>query len=212
MTLITLAILLFSTVFSNSEISFQGGDVPEVILTYSLPGFYDVYLGETGSILIKVNNEGFVALHNISIEVSGIPVDSYSIEPENLDVLDTDESYFFNMYIYTQKITAKSYTVTMRFSSDETSEISSFTLNVKSGPREEEDTESANPMINSIIILLIVVIVASVLILVVMLVLFKAKRCPLCGGKLIKDFQGKNYVSFKCSKCKYYKYKIKKTT
>ena len=43
-----------------------------------------------------------------------------------------------------------------------------------------------------------------------MLVLFKKKRCPLCGAKLVKDYEGKNYISFKCSKCKYYNYKIKK--
>ena len=66
------------------------------------------------------------------------------------------------------------------------------------------------PIIGSIIILLIVVIIISISILIVMLVLFKKKRCPLCGAKLVKDYEGKNYISFKCSKCKYYNYKIKK--
>ena len=174
-----------------------------------MPGYYDVYLNETGSVMIEINNEGSINLHNVFILVSGIPESSFSINPTSADILVPRESVPFTLYIFPQNLTSDTNTVTLMFISDEISETSSFLLEVKSTPSDAEDTI---PIINSIIILLLVVIIASISILVVMLVLFKAKRCPLCGANLVKDYEGKNYVSFKCSTCKYYSYKIKKKT
>ncbi len=164
---------------------------------------------------VNINNDGSLPLNNIYIEITGIPETSFSINPAKLTTLGPGSSSYFLLSILPQNITPNTYTITVRFFSDEASNVTSFLLNVKPTPTDTDGNNNGGenkPVIGWIIILLIVVIIVSISILVAMFVLFKAKRCPLCGAELVKDYEGANYVSYKCNKCKYYSYKIKKKT
>jgi hypothetical protein len=184
-----------------------------------MPGYLDVYANEITTFLVKVSNSGNVTLHNISVEISGIPPQSFSISPSRIDSLDLEQSSYLSVSVNTQDLSIQPYTLEISLNSDETSGTASLTLNVKEVTRDVEkiiknqkEFEGIKPTLASIAYLFAGVIVVSIVIIIVMLVLFKAKRCPLCGGKVEKEFEGKNYVTYKCNRCRYYKLRIKKTT
>ena len=55
------------------------------LLTYSMPASFDVFQNEAGMFNVEVNNEGTLPLHKIFITVSGIPSDSISINPDQIN-------------------------------------------------------------------------------------------------------------------------------
>ena len=81
---------------------------------------------------------------------------------------------------------------------------------VEKAIKEQEKFKEASPILDNIIFLFIVLIIGAIIIAAIMLFLLKVEHCPLCGGKIIKDYEGKNFVSYKCTKCKYYRHKMKK--
>jgi hypothetical protein len=215
--LIFITVLLIPSVFSEDIEPFTG--VPGAILVYSMPGYLDAYVNETTTFLVKVSNSGNITLNNIFIEISGIPSQAFSINPSLINRLDLEQSLYFSVSINTQDLSIQPYTLEINLKSDETSGVASLVLNVKELPRDVEDVikkqkqfEGLKPTLASIAYLFAGVIVASIVVIIIMLVLFKAKRCPLCGGKVEKEFEGTNYVTYKCNRCRYYKLRIKKTT
>jgi len=209
---------LIPSVFSE-DIETPTTTIPGATIGYSMPGSLNVYINENSTFTVKVSNTGTIALHNITMLMSGIPPQSFSIDSTQISILEPGNHVFFSVSIYTQNLSSQAYTLEITFRSDETSEVTSLPLNVKQLPKEVEETiqkqkefEQIKSRLTSIIYLFIGIIVASVVIIIVMLILFKAKRCPLCGSKIEKEYEGKNYVSYKCTKCKYYSLKIKKTT
>lgn len=181
-----------TTISSTTVPSGYGGGVPTIIpienatLTYSMPASLNVYKNETKEFLIKVTNPGTKALHNITIVISGIPKDSFSLSPRLVDLLESNQSTYFTVLINAQKITLGSYTLTFNISSSETYEETTMTLKVEEKvevtttipitttipPEEEEKIEAR---VDTIKILLIVTGAIASTMIVVYLKLRKAK-------------------------------------
>jgi len=192
--------------------------VPGAVLTYSMPGSYKIYQNETGSFSIKVKNEGTIIFHDIRIGISGIPSYSYSVSPNRVGVLTSDESTDFYVSINPQNITPGTYSVGIEIVSDETYATSSLSLEVKEYTREiekiiedQEKIESeVKPLFISMKFVFIGVFASVTIMAAIILENYRRKRCPLCGGKIEKEYEGVNFISYKCSKCNYYKAKVKK--
>lgn len=108
----------------------------EWILTYSMPEYFEIYQDETSVFNIKVNNDGQLALNNIFITVSGISEDSYSISPSSVSKLEPDDSYSFSISVNPEKLSVGPHILTIEISSDEESETTSLTLDVKAYTRD----------------------------------------------------------------------------
>lgn len=192
--------------------------VQGAILTYSMPASYDLYQNETGSFIIKVSNDGTKILHGIRIDVSGIPINSFSVSPNIVGFLETGKFTVFSFLINPQNLTSGTYPLTITISSDETYEIAYLSLKVDPFTRDvaekikksEEFNEVTKPTLISIKSLLIGVVATCSIIAAVMLILLTRNRCPLCGGKVVKEYEGDNFISYKCSKCTYYKSTVRK--
>jgi len=206
-----------------------GGDVTTTVqlpgevvkgagLTYSMPKNYKVYQNETGFIAIRVTNVGTTKLHNIRVGIFGIPARSFSISPKSVDVLGVGGTTTFNLLIYPQNLTSKTYTITVTVASDETFktgystlQVSEFTRDIEKVLEEQEEFEKeVKPTLISFEAVLIGVIVTSSIVAGIMLKRLLVKRCPLCGGEVVKEFEGENFISYKCSKCAYYTTAVKK--
>jgi len=106
------------------------------ILTFSMPSKYDIYQDGDNTFGITVKNEGFVTVHNVTIIFSGIPEDSYSIQPNLVDILEKDQSTQFSISVDSKKINPDTYSLSVTIKSDETSEFVKMTLNVRETTRE----------------------------------------------------------------------------
>lgn len=106
------------------------------ILTFSMPRSYDIYQNGDNIFVITVKNEGFVTAHNVTILLSGIPEDSYSISPNFVDVLEKGQSNLFSVSVDPKKINPDVYSLSVTIKSDETSEHVAMNLNVKETTRE----------------------------------------------------------------------------
>jgi predicted RNA-binding Zn-ribbon protein involved in translation (DUF1610 family) len=181
------------------------------IITYEMPASFDVYQNETPIFTIKVNNMGTVTLHNISIHISGIPETSFSVDPSLVYSLEPGISTQFSISIESEKIDPGDYTLTISIISSEVSETTSLVLNVKEYAREigeaieeeKEFEEEVKPTFNVFKYLFVGVMIVACVILVIVLILYKTNRCPACGGRLKKEYESKNFVSFLCKKCGY---------
>jgi len=202
----------------DTTITLPENILPEAVLTYSMPDSYELYQNETGFLVIKVKNNGTISLHDIRIGVTGIPTHSYSISPSSVDLLEVDKSTLFYFSIDPQNITAKTYLLTIMIASNETYETTYLTLKINPFTREigekieeqEEFEEVTKPALISINSILIGVILSSSIVAIIMLMRLKVNRCPLCGGEVIKDYEGENFISYKCSQCTYYSTKMRK--
>jgi len=191
---------------------------PGAVLIYSLPASYELYQNETGSFVIKVINNGTKILHSINVGVSGIPINSYSVSPDSVVFLELGKSTAFTFSINPQNITPNTYTATVTIVSNETYETTHLILKINPFTREiaeiiekqEEFEKVTKPALISIKNLLIGAITTCSIIAAVMLILLKKNRCPLCGGKVEKEYEGDNFISYKCSKCTYYKDTVRK--
>ena len=108
----------------------------EIMLTYSMPGYFEIYQNETGVFNIKVKNDGQLPLNNIFITISGIPGGSYSIDPSRINTLGSGDSSSFSVSIDPEGLTVGKHTLTVTITSDEKSETASLTLDVKSYTRK----------------------------------------------------------------------------
>ncbi|MDI6826220.1 MAG: hypothetical protein QMD36_03440 [Candidatus Aenigmarchaeota archaeon] len=106
------------------------------IITFSMPRSYDVYQDGDNTFMITVKNEGFVTLHNVTVLLSGITEDSYSIQPSSVDTLEIGQSTHFSVSMDPKKINPGVYSLSVTMKSDETSELVMMTLNVKETTRE----------------------------------------------------------------------------
>lgn len=221
-----------TTVAGATTTTIAGGDgggggeeitLPEEIvqgsaLTYSMPGSLKVYQNETGTFRIIVKNEGTIALHDIRIGISGIPRYSYSISPDRVGVLAPDDSTDFHVSLNPQNITPDTYVLDIKIVSDEIYETSSLTLDVKGYTKEVEEIieeeerfeKEVKPFFISIKFVFVGIFAAVSIMAAIILENYRRNLCPLCGGKIIKEYVGENFTSYKCSKCDYYKTKVKK--
>ncbi len=146
-------------------------NIPEAILTFSMPRIFDVYQDTDNNFVITVKNDGSITLHNVAIVLSGIPENSYSISPNSLDSLDLSQSSHFSVSIYAQNITPGIHDLTVMMKSDETSETVTITLNVKWYNKERGElikkNEEAEPVLETTKNSLIAIMVLSGSILII---------------------------------------------
>lgn len=109
---------------------------PDAIITFAMPRSFDVYRDAENSFEITVKNDGSIILHNVTVILSGLPENSYSIQPDRLDNLDLGQSSPFFVSIYSGNITSGSHDLTVMMKSDETFEMVTMTLNVKGYSKE----------------------------------------------------------------------------
>jgi hypothetical protein len=145
-----------------------------------MPRSFDVYQNVENKFIITVKNDGSVTLHNVSVVLSGIPENSYSILPNRLDNLDLSQSSSFSVSIYTQNITSGVHDLTVTMKSDETSETVTLTLNVKGYSKETgekiKEREEAKPAleVTKNTLVGIMVLSGSILIITSIKLLFRA--------------------------------------
>jgi len=101
-----------------------------------MPRSYDIYQNGDNTFVITVKNEGFITAHNVTILLSGIPEDSYSISPNLVDFLEKGQSNLFSVSVDPKKINPDVYSLSVTIKSDETSEHVVMNLNVKETTRE----------------------------------------------------------------------------
>lgn len=149
--------------------------IEEPKLTYSMPASLELYENETKDFTIKVVNPGTKTLHNITINILGIPKTSYSLIPTRIDSLKANKSTYFTVLINTQNLTVGSYTLRINITSEETSEETTMTLKVKEipvvtttvttttiPPEEEEKIEAGVNIIKILSILAGIIAVAMI--------------------------------------------------
>jgi len=150
-----------------------------------MPASFDVYLNETGVFNIEVNNEGQLPLNDIFITISGIPGNSFSINPNRINTLEPGYSYSFSVSVDPQKLTVGTHTLTITITSDEKYEITPMSLDVKTYTREvaeqieeqEKVEEEIKPkMIATKYLLISTVLVTGVALLNVLLGVIKRSR------------------------------------
>jgi hypothetical protein len=198
--------------------TYSDESLPEHLLAYTLPNSYTIYQNETGTFQIKVKNEGSSSLNNLKIDILGISDNSYSISPINLDYLSPNDFEIFTVTINPLNIIPGKYTLNIKILSDELEQITYSTLTIKEYTRkigemieEQERIESeVKPVISFLRPILAGVIVTVIIVAAIMLQYIKNKTCPFCGGKVVKEYTGDNFTSYKCSNCAYYRTKIKK--
>jgi len=141
-----------------------------------MPSKYDIYQDGDNTFGITVKNEGFVTVHNVTIIFSGIPEDSYSIQPNLVDILEKDQSIQFSVSVDSKKINPGVYSLSVTIKSDETSELVKMTLNVKETTREIGELmkkhEEAKPALEATKNTLIGIIVLSGSILIITVIRF----------------------------------------
>jgi len=141
-----LLIFLFGIVYSQNINS-------EAIITFSMPRSFDVYKDVENNFVVTVKNDGSIPLNNFIISITGIPENSYYIEPNSLDKLDSGQSSHFSVSIYSENIIPGIYDVNVTMKSDETSETVTVTLNVKGYSKEMGDKinkiEEAEPALEA---------------------------------------------------------------
>ena len=104
----------------------------EIMMTYSMPEYFEIYQNETDAFNIQVNNDGTLPLHNIFITISGISGSSYSINPSRINTLEPDDLSSFSVSVDSQRLSVGTHTLTISINSDEKDETTSLTLDVKS--------------------------------------------------------------------------------
>jgi hypothetical protein len=141
-----------------------------------MPRSYDVYQDGENTFSITLKNEGFVTLHNVTVLLSGIPEDSYSISPSLAETLEVGQSILFSISIDQRKIDPATYSLLVTMKSDETSETARITLNVKETTREIGEMmkrhEEAKPALELMKSTLISIMVLSGFILIITSVRF----------------------------------------
>ena len=141
------------------------------ILTFSMPSSYDVYQNGDNTFVITVKNDGFVTVHNVTTILSGVPEDSYTIVPNNVDVLEKGQSNPFSVSIDPKKINPGGYSLSVTIKSDETSELVKMSLNVKETTREIGEMmkkhEETRPALETTKNILIGIMVLSGIILII---------------------------------------------
>jgi len=179
--------ILFMFIITIAKVNSQN----VAILTFSMPSSYDVYQDGDNTFVITVKNEGFVAAHNVTILLSGVPEDSYSISPSNVEVLEVGQSNYFSITIDPKKINPDVYTLSVNIKSDETSELVKMTLNVKETTREIgeiiEKHEEATPALEATKNTLISIMILSGIILIITGVRFFFRSRHLEKDKKVKE-------------------------
>lgn len=197
--------------------------VEQAIIDYNIPGELTAFLNETFTVPIELKNPTNLVLHNVSLEVSGLPAGSYTILTTSLDELFFFRSATFFVEINTFDILADQYDIIWIMNSDEVVETAGTVLTILPSTRlqaQEQEFESALQeaeefrlgalsFVRSIIFVLLVGFGAAG---GLMLYYHARNRCALCGGKIKKVYEGKNITESKCTKCgeKYISKKIKK--
>jgi hypothetical protein len=123
--------------------------------------------------------------------LSGVPEDSYSISPSNVEVLEVGQSNYFSITIDPKKINPDVYTLSVNIKSDETSELVKMTLNVKETTREIgeiiEKHEEATPALEATKNTLISIMILSGIILIITGVRFFFRSRHLEKDKKVKE-------------------------
>jgi len=157
----------------------------EIMLTYSMPEYFEIYQNEMGVFNIEVNNEGTLPLHNILITISGIPDGSYSISPSRISTLEPDDYSSFSVSVDPKTLTVGTHTLTITITSDEKYETTSMSLDVKGYTKEvaeqmeeqEKIEEEIKPkMIATKYLLISTVLVTGITLLNVLLGIIKRSR------------------------------------
>ncbi len=160
----------------------HGGSTPTTIpiekpvLTYSMPASLDINQDETKEFTVKVTNPSIFVLHDITIIITGIPKNSYSLKPTLANTLESNKSTDFTVSINSQNITLGSHTLTFNISSKETYEEITMNLNVKEKsaittttfptatipPEEEEKIKSGISFIKALLIVAGIIVITMV--------------------------------------------------
>jgi hypothetical protein len=153
--------------------------IEKSVLTYSMPASLEIYQNETKEFMIKITNPSIVVLHNVTISITGILKNSYSLTPNLVGTLEANKSTYFTVSINTQDITHGLYTLHINISSKETFKETSMTLKVEEiipgittttitetlvPPEEKKNIESRVSIITSLIIVAVMIVVAMIVI------------------------------------------------
>jgi len=107
--------------------------ITEPVLTYTMPASFEINKNEIKEFTVKVTNPGVITLHNLTINITGIPKNSYSLIPSLVNSLESNKYTYFNVSIDTQNIAPGSYTLNFNISARETYEQT--TMNLKVGEK-----------------------------------------------------------------------------
>lgn len=177
------------------------------VITYAIPGNLVLFLNETITMEILISNPSGFTIHNLELQASGLPPNSYNITApvkEFLPSTSTKILVFFN----NSAIGPGTYTITWLIKSDEINKSATTVLEAKGLTAEEfKQQETAKTMAQAKptieffkFVLFAIILIASVSIILMLFFHFR-KRCTSCGGKLTKDFVLGELIGFTCKKC-----------
>lgn len=187
----------------------EGGGTPEgPFMTYKIFVPLVTYVNETTTMKVEITNPSSFTLHNVGIEVSGLPPNSYTIATAPIRQLSPSKIATFFVDLNNSALMPAVYTIRWFMKSDETNATSSTNFELKSITREQaqqaevaEEMKKAKPIIGTLLLALMIIIAGSSGIVVFTLYFHFKNRCGSCGGDLKKTYSGTNYTEFTCKKC-----------
>ena len=186
-------------------------------LGYEMPASFEIFKNDTVSFTVMVKNLGTVNLTNITLQLSGIPSNSFTIRPTMIDLIEPGFASHFTVSIDSTYLEPGNYTLTLTFISTETSETTTLLLIVKQytkeiGEKLEEvkKYEEVRKSWTTFKFLFISILIVAIILLGVILYFHRALRCPVCGTKLKKEYEDKNFAYYKCLVCGYRRVKLKR--
>ena len=186
-------------------------------LGYEMPASFEIFKNDTVSFTVMVKNLGTVNLTNITLQLSGIPSNSFTIRPTLIDLIEPGFASHFTVSIDSTHLEPGNYTLTLTFISTEASETTTLLLIVKQytkeiGEKLEEvkKYEEARKAWTTFKFLFISILIVAIILLGVILYFHRALRCPVCGTKLKKEYEDKNFAYYKCLVCGYRRVKLKR--
>ena len=168
---------------------------------YTLPAELIAYTNQTITIPIIITNPSTPTLHNVNLEVSGLPAGSYSVLEASVPELKTFESATFSVFLNTTMMIPGMYTINWAVRSDEITETSSTPLEVQAATEQQANIQQSSSILKSIQFAFLAILVGGAFLAAVMLYFHFRNKCTLCGGELRKEYVGEYLVEYVCTKC-----------